>query len=813
MKKSIPLILITFLLLTATCKKDELAKVTKLEIGSESNVTETTATIGAKFIDVSPNVSAFGHCWATNSNPLVTDNKKAKSGAAQKGNYTTDITDLSSSTTYYVRAYAMEGNRAVYSSGEVSFTTLAAKYINITAPVATDNWPKGSTQNIEWDDNIDENVLIELYKGGTLFEEIESSTESDGSYNWPLDNALSSGTDYSIKISSVDDTSISDQTGQFEISETPNISITVPTTGTDWQKGSSQTITWTDNLDENVKIELFKAGVYDSDIAASTASDGSEGWIVPTSLEADNNYTIKISSLDDESISDESAYFTISKILGITITSPTNSSSWQMGNTENITWNDNISENVTIELYKAGSKDRDINSSTESDGSFEWNIPTDLVAGTDYRIKITSINDAGITDESEAFEITAVSNITITAPTSGSNWQIENSYDITWTDNISGNVIIELYKGGVKQTDLFTNTASDGTENWTITSGFVTGSNYTIKITSVNDATITDESGQFEISAAFYITINSPTNESHWAGGKDYSITWADNIDENVTLQLLQGSSVVLDIASSPGVLSNGSYSWSIPTNVNSATNYRMKISSVTNPQLYGNSDYFEIVKALQDNDGNMYEIIRIGEQWWMAENLKTRKFNDESFIAHISNEVDWANRTTSAYCWYDNDQNSYKNTYGALYNWFAVNTGKLCPVGWHVPTIDEWRTLENFLVENGYNFDGTTSGNKIAKAMASASNWIYSPDIGVPGNTDYPEYRNKSGFNGQPGGKRDEQGTYSTLGNYGRWWSSTEYLTTTEARYMYIFNMMYYTNSGGANLKNVGLSVRCVKD
>ena len=100
-----------------------------------------------------------------------------------------------------------------------------------------------------------------------------------------------------------------------------------------------------------------------------------------------------------------------------------------------------------------------------------------------------------------------------------------------------------------------------------------------------------------------------------------------------------------------------------------------------------------------------------------MAENLKTTKFKDGTPIPDVTDETDWAGLSTPGYCWHNNNIDN-KNTYGALYNWFTVSTGNLCPSGWHVATHDEWTTLVDYLIANGYNYDGTTTGNKIAKAL-----------------------------------------------------------------------------------------------
>jgi uncharacterized protein (TIGR02145 family) len=211
------------------------------------------------------------------------------------------------------------------------------------------------------------------------------------------------------------------------------------------------------------------------------------------------------------------------------------------------------------------------------------------------------------------------------------------------------------------------------------------------------------------------------------------------------------------------------------------------------------------------DMNGNRYNTVKIGTQIWMAENLKTSKYNDGTDIPLVPDSASWANLTTPGCCWYKNDQGTYGSTYGAFYNWYAVNTGKLCPVGWHLPTDAEWTTLENYMIANGYNFDGTTSGNSIAKSLATATGWTSSTNQGAVGNTDYPAYRNKSGFSGLPGGGRYFDGAFDYIGYYGYWWSSTE-LSTYYAwcRYLdYDYALLGRSNS----YKEYGFSVRCLRD
>jgi uncharacterized protein (TIGR02145 family) len=98
------------------------------------------------------------------------------------------------------------------------------------------------------------------------------------------------------------------------------------------------------------------------------------------------------------------------------------------------------------------------------------------------------------------------------------------------------------------------------------------------------------------------------------------------------------------------------------------------------------------------DIEGNDYTTVTIGTQTWMGENLKTTKLTDGESIPKITDNAAWPNLATPAYCWYNNDETAHKKIYGALYNWYTVNTGKLCPTGWHIPSDDEWKTMIAFL-------------------------------------------------------------------------------------------------------------------
>ena len=137
----------------------------------------------------------------------------------------------------------------------------------------------------------------------------------------------------------------------------------------------------------------------------------------------------------------------------------------------------------------------------------------------------------------------------------------------------------------------------------------------------------------------------------------------------------------------------------------------------------------------LTDIVGNTYKTIKIGTQTWMAENLKTTKYNDGTDILNITNTTESINLSTPGYCWYLNDAYKYKNIYGALYNWYVLNTGKICPAGWHVPSNLEWTTLTTYL-------GGDSVADRKLKETGT-THWI---------NT-YTGVTNSSGFTALPGG------------------------------------------------------------
>ena len=209
---------------------------------------------------------------------------------------------------------------------------------------------------------------------------------------------------------------------------------------------------------------------------------------------------------------------------------------------------------------------------------------------------------------------------------------------------------------------------------------------------------------------------------------------------------------------------------------------------------------------TVTDYDGNTYNTVKIGNQWWMAENLKVTYYPDGTEIQLVEANSAWdtLDYTDIAYCYYDNSS-ANGDTYGALYTWEAVMNGSVssssnpsgvqgvCPDDWHVPSDAEWAELVDYLGGE------SVAGGKLKEK--GNTHWISHNN----------EATNESGFTALPGGYRYGTGNFVNIGKYGFWWSSTESSSGTAwgrlLGYYYRIIYRYYDYNEG------GFSVRCVRD
>ncbi len=229
-----------------------------------------------------------------------------------------------------------------------------------------------------------------------------------------------------------------------------------------------------------------------------------------------------------------------------------------------------------------------------------------------------------------------------------------------------------------------------------------------------------------------------------------------------------------------------GSFTSSL-TGLDASTTYYLKAYATNSAGTgYGNTISFNSKGTITDIDGNVYNTITIGNQTWMQENLNTTRYSNGDLLTNIIGEQ-WDNVTIGAYCSYNNNENN-RLTYGLIYNWYAANDpGKICPVGWHIPSLSEWETL-------GY------TGLEVKES--DTLHWMY-PNVCYP---------NSSGFNALPGGNCGYDGNFNSITEMGYWWCAGE--EDTENGYIILIGHNSAGLSGYVDFpKWIGGSIRCIKD
>lgn len=198
---------------------------------------------------------------------------------------------------------------------------------------------------------------------------------------------------------------------------------------------------------------------------------------------------------------------------------------------------------------------------------------------------------------------------------------------------------------------------------------------------------------------------------------------------------------------------------------------------------------------TIRDIDGNVYKTVKIGDQIWMRENLRASRYNDGTILPEVTLNADWIADTLGAWCWFYNDP-SYEESFGKIYNFYAISYDEnICPVGWRVPTLDDWRRLEAFL-------DVDVAANKLKQV--GTTNWSSTSS----------DVNNESGFTAIPAGVRFFNASFTTLGfedNFTSFWSSDEGTDET----LTIINML--SSSATIQMDNIsskvtGISVRCIQ-
>jgi uncharacterized protein (TIGR02145 family) len=453
------------------------------------------------------------------------------------------------------------------------------------------------------------------------------------------------------------------------------------------------------------------------------------------------------------------------------------------------------SENPTLE-----SKEGQTSNGTGT-GSFTSNL-TGLTPGATYYVRAYVINSVGTAYGVQlSFDAGSVPPSLITTDISA----------VTATSAVSGGVISADGGSAVTERGVVWSTSPDpivgsnsgqtsngsGTGSFTSNlTGLTTGTTYYVRAYAKNSAGIAYGQEIGFISGVVIPVVNTMIVTSIKAFSAVVAVNIPDDGGSPVTSRgVVWGTTENPTLTSNSGSSFNGGDKGYFTSNITGLTPgikyYVRAFGTNSVGTSYGSQIVFTTAITITDIDGNIYETIQIGNQLWMAENLKVTRYRDGTAIPYVTDNTQWGNLKTGARSIYENISDN-NTLYGQLYNWYAVNNSRqLCPIGWHVPTHEEWNQLTNFLGDN--------AGGKM---KATGTQFWVSP------NTDAS---NQSGFTGLPGGYRAISGNYTGLGSYGAWWSSSQIWMISAWGKTLSFNSGNLFSSEIPN--ELGLYVRCIRN
>ena len=531
-------------------------------------------------------------------------------------------------------------------------------------------WVFGGEYLISWNDDVVEPVDVQLHNTDGSLYTIDSDV-SGSTLWWTIPavgvNGIDDDDDYRIRIfSQANPTIEAISTNPFKITATPsggtNVNIIQPSiAGLEWQLGTGHLISWTDDLLENVKIQLWIDGgdeIITATAGLSEAQDLDETtwtWDIPSSGIDPGDYVIKVVSTASSTSGVSEHPFKIidySPYGEVIMIQPNGGEEWIVGNSYLISWTDNISENVEVfvtDNWNAGSPNfTKLTPVGGVEGStWTWNTntatggtwPYGTTTGTDFYMKVSSINTSSTAEDiSEApfsFVQTIGGEVLVIQPNGGEVWIDETTYIISWTDELAENVYIKLYDYTTPTApDLIPESISglpasgdgvdDSTYEWdipvTVTSGtgLYAGTDYRIKVESIWDATYSDVSdGDFEIAAeqtgGSYVHVIQPNGGEEWELDTEHLISWNDDVYEDLNVDLCDANGAfVQSIVAGSG---ETTYPWTIDSDVFDAGTYKIRVYSPLDESLEDYSDaVFTIVIPTKEGQSSFTLDSGIGE-------------------------------------------------------------------------------------------------------------------------------------------------------------------------------------------------------
>ena len=734
-------IVLSFILMQS-CKKEELPV---LSTSSITNITSTSAIGGGNITsDGNSDVISRGVCWSLEPNPTTKDSKTEEGSG--DGQFVSNISGLDAGTTYHVRAYATNSVGTAYGA-DMSFSTLGEAPECITQP-ATNISPTAVTLNGTINANhVTTSVTFEYgptSEYGQTISAVQSPVSGNSITNVSVSiTGLAEGTTYHFRVKAIN--SIGSDEGEdmtFTTSgQAPEATTQLPTNVTT----VTATLNGSVNANQSSTVVTFEYG--------PTNAYGSTVTVTPSPV---------------------------------------------TGNSSTV-----VSAGIT-----------------------------GLTPGMVYHYRIKAVSSLG-TDYGEDMTITTVGQVPIAITQQASNVQVSTA---TMNGTVNANHLPTVFSFEYGLTSSYGNTASPASNQVTGTAdvrvsinpvGLTGGTIYHYRVVATNllgttygdDVTfITDEPFSLSTNSVTGVTYNSAVVGGSIANNGGFAISsrgacWSKNPNPTINNEhTITGAG-------------EGSFTSPIKCLDEQSTYYVRAFATYSGGTVYGNQESFSTdpcpivfnpnltYRTVMDLDGNCYKTIQIGDQVWMAENLRTSRYNDGYLIPNVTSAVEWSELCYTiqnedgevpagigAYCWYDNDSITYENEYGKLYNWMAVSTGKLCPVGWRIPVLSELTQLKQDLdpFTNTWGSYVMETGN---------DHWAVNP---------FPEgifVTNSTGFTALPGGSRATNGEFSRLGQISAYWASDKWWFPNWAYRLTIPFHSVSSPSMTSSQIGDGLSVRCIKD
>lgn len=808
---SVLILMASSLIYLSSCEKEP--DPPTLTTASVSAITQTSATSGGSITsDGGAGITERGVCWNTSENPTIAHSKT--SDGQGTGSFTSDLSDLTPGTRYYVRAYATNeagtsyGNQQTFTTGEIllpTLTTTDVSSITLTSAVSggdisDDGGADISMKGVCW--STSENPTID-----------DSKTEDgSGTDSFTSDlTGLTAGTDYYVRAYATNSagtaygnqltfTTEPIQLATLTTDEASSITRTSAVSGGNISDDGGADISvrgvcWSTSenptVDDNRTEDGTGTGSFTSNLTGLTA--GTDYYVRAYATNSagtayGNQVTFTSAPIELATVStDEASSITqTSAVSGGNVTDDGGSGITAKGICWSTTSNPTTSDNTT-------------NDGTGT-GAFTSSL-SGLTPGTSYYVRAYAVNAAGTaygneisfdTNPVNLASVTTVeaSSITTSSAVAGGNVTDNGGGEITakgicWSISQAPTVDDELTDEGAGMGSFTSSLSglSDGTtyyvRAYAINSA---GTSYGNEISFTTDQIVLATLTTVEASAITSFTATSGGNVTDNGGGDItargicWSTTASPTISDNITTDGTGIGSFTSDISG-----------------LEASTSYFVRAYATNSAgTAYGNEITFTTEESLTDVDGNVYATVQIGPQVWMADPLATSSYSDGTAIPLVSDATEWSNLTTPGYCFYDNDEASYGASYGALYNWYAVNAGNLCPDGWRIPTADDWSILESYI-------GGSANGGKLKET--GTLHWE-SPNTGAT---------NETGFTALPGGYRLSAGGFVNMGRWGHWWTPSEYDETFAwYRYLSYNESILYTARFN---KKVGFSIRCIQE